>query len=114
MPAYGAAVCGLDSFAPRQTDFYFAGEPGFHFAHQPSFNFVSAMEVGGFATPTNIDGFATPPVDFNAFNQLARPAPAIATLSRLVLSASRAPTILARRTASSSPASSSRILMGGR
>ncbi|KAL1701664.1 hypothetical protein EV121DRAFT_211678 [Schizophyllum commune] len=81
MPAYGAALYGLDSFAPRQADFYFAGEPGSHFAHQPSFNFAPAMDVDGFATSTNIDGFATPPVDFNAFNQLAQPAPSIATLS---------------------------------
>ncbi|KAL1686895.1 hypothetical protein GGG16DRAFT_117480 [Schizophyllum commune] len=79
MPAYGAGVYGLDSFAPRQTDFYFAGEPNFHFAHQPSPNFAPALDVGGFTTPTNIDGFATPPVDFDAFIQLARPAPAIAT-----------------------------------
>lgn len=81
MPAYGAGVYGLDSFAPRQTDFYFAGEPNFHFAHQPSPNFAPALDVGGFTTPTNIDGFATPPVDFDAFIQLARPAPEIATLS---------------------------------
>ncbi|KAI5828711.1 hypothetical protein K523DRAFT_363881 [Schizophyllum commune Tattone D] len=90
MPAYGAGVYGLDSFAPRQTDFYFAGEHGFHFAQKPSFNFAPAMDVGGFtnptnvggfATPTNIDGFATPPVDFDAFSQLAQPAPSIATLS---------------------------------
>ncbi|KAL1713900.1 hypothetical protein EV715DRAFT_210688 [Schizophyllum commune] len=102
MPAYGAAVYGLDSFAPRQTGFYFAGEPGFHFAHQPSFNVAPAMNVGGFttptnvggfATPTNIDGFATPPVDFNAFNQLAWPAPSGATLSAPTIATLSAPAI---------------------
>ncbi|KAL1726284.1 hypothetical protein EV714DRAFT_219593 [Schizophyllum commune] len=90
MPAYGAVAHGLDSFVPRQTDFWFAGEPGFDFAQKPSFNFAPALDVGGFATPTNvggfaastnIDGFATPPVDFNAFNQLAQLAPSGATLS---------------------------------
>ncbi|KAL1673906.1 hypothetical protein EV122DRAFT_254863 [Schizophyllum commune] len=85
MPAYGAAVYGLDSFAPRQTDFYFAGAPGFHFAQKPRLNFAPAMNVGGFATPMNVAGFSTPPVDFNAFDQLAWPAPSIATLSALAI-----------------------------
>ncbi|KAL1754177.1 hypothetical protein FB107DRAFT_276027 [Schizophyllum commune] len=91
IPAYGAAVYGLDSFAPRQTDFSFAGEPNFHFAHKPSFNFVPAMDVGGFINPTNVGGFATPPVDFNAFNQLAQPAPSIASLSAPTIATLPAP-----------------------
>lgn len=93
MPAYGAAVYGFDSIAPRQTDFYLAGAPGFDFAHQPSFNFAPVMDAGGFATLTNAGGFATPPVDFSAFNQLAQPAPSGATLSAPTIATLSAPAI---------------------